>query len=76
MQPQRQPAKSEALANLGRTTGPAGRKLHDLVWQFSLRYANVDYLTDYLADQVRNRHANSIGRSSKAVHLLLIERIE
>jgi hypothetical protein len=69
-------AKSEALADWGRTTGPARRKLHDLVRQFRLRYASVEYLSEYLADQVRNRHADSIGRSSKAAHPFLIERIE
>ena len=66
----------ETLANRGTTTSSAGRKLHDLVWQFGLRYASVDHLTEYLAEQVWNRHADSIGRSSKVAHPFLIERIE
>ena len=52
------------------------RKLNDLVRQFGLRYPNVDHLTEYLADQVRNRHAHSIRRSSEAAHPFLVERIK
>jgi hypothetical protein len=52
------------------------RKLDDLVRQFGLRYPSVDDLTEYLADQVGNRHARSIGRPSKTAHPLLVERVD
>ena len=52
------------------------RKLHDFVRQFGLRYASVDYLTEYLVNQVRNRHAHSIRRLSEAAHPFLVERIK
>jgi hypothetical protein len=51
-------------------------KLHDLVRQFGLRHPSVDHLSDYLADQVRNRDARSFGRLSKTAHPFLIERID
>ena len=66
----------EAFQIIRRAARTHRMKLHDLVRQFSLRYASVEYLTEYLADQVRNRHADSIGRSSKALHPFLIERVE
>jgi hypothetical protein len=52
------------------------RKPHDLIWQFRLGQPGYDYLIDRFIDKVLNRHPRPIGRSSKAAHLFLIERIE
>ena len=52
------------------------RKLHDFVRQFGLRYQGDDHLTEYLVNQVRNRHAHSIRRLSEAAHPFLVERIK
>ena len=52
------------------------RKLDDFVRQFGLGQPDLDRVTDYLADQVWNRHARSIGRPWKTAHPFLVERID
>jgi hypothetical protein len=51
-------------------------ELQDLIRQFRLGQPSCDYLIGRVIDKVLNRHPRSIGRSSKAAHLFLIERIE
>jgi hypothetical protein len=52
------------------------RKLDDFIRQFGLGQPDLDHVTDYLADQVWNRHARLIGRPSKTAHPFLVERID
>ena len=69
-------AESDALAKIHMKPSSSRRKLDDFLRQFGLGQPDLDRLTDYLADQVWNRHARSIGRPSKTAHPFLVERIE